>query len=224
MTQKVVTETRTVCRALDQAGDVCGNKALSLSNGNHAKIGGEGREMIIGDLRSCRGNFRKQGTLTHVRETNETNVRNYFKFQNNVVLFHLFALLREVGSVTTRRRKTYVTLTAVTTARNKYFLSVFEHVANQFARFFVANERTQRHFNKHVLAALTKAFLRTAHTAVFRKETRSKTEGEQVVHILVTHEIHVAALTAVTAVGTARGFAFVGFEGIHTIAAVACFN
>ena len=48
-----------------------------------------------------------------------------------------------------------------------------------------------------------------------------ETEGEQVVHILVADEKYIATAPAVTAVRTARGLAFIRFEGIHAVAAVA---
>ena len=179
--------------------------------------------MVIGDLGFCRGNFRKQRAFSHVRKTDEAHVRNHFEFQDHVVLFHLFALLREIGCMPTRRGETNVTFPAVAAARHEHFLPVFKHVANEPTRFFVANERSKRDFDIRVLSAFSKATVRAAHFAVFRQKAGRKTEREQIVHILIPDEIYVAALTAVAAVRTARGLAFKGFERIHTVATVARF-
>ena len=125
--------------------------------------------------------------------------------------------------MSTRGGKPYVPFTAVAAFCHQHLLPVFEHVANQSTAFFVANKSAKRHFDKHILTAFPKAFLRAAHSAVFREIARSKTEREQVVHVLIPNEIYVAALTAVAAVRTASRLAFVGFEGVHAVAAVPCF-
>ena len=137
------------------------------------------------------------------------------------MFFHPFALLREIGRVTPRRRETHVAFAAVSAARHEDLPPVLEHVADQEPRVRVAHQRPQRNLDIDVFSALAEALVGSAVFAVVRKIFPCKAEGEQIVHVLVAHEIHVAAPAAVAAVGPACGFAFIGLEGIHSVAAVA---
>ncbi len=177
--------------------------------------------MIVCNLRFRRRNFRKQRALSHIREAHKPYVRYHFHFQNHGMRKGALAFLREVGRVPPRRGKPYVAFAAVAAARHKNFFAVRKHVANDFPRLSVFHQRTERHRDFHVRAALAAATVRAAAFAVARLEFRFETERKKVGHVLVSHKIDIAALTAVAAVRSARGFAFKGFERVHSVAAVA---
>ena len=51
-------ETRAVSGALDKSGDVSGNESASSAGSLYnSEIGGEGSEVIVGDLRLCRADL-----------------------------------------------------------------------------------------------------------------------------------------------------------------------
>ena len=115
MAQEIVSKPRALRRAFDKSGDIRRHERFFVV-AHYAEIRRKRGEMIVCNLGSCRGNFRKQGAFSHVREAHEADVGNDFHFQNDVMLFDLFALLREVGRVSARRRETYVAFPAVPAA------------------------------------------------------------------------------------------------------------
>ena len=140
------------------------------------------------------------------------------------MLFDFFSLLRKIGGVPSRGRKTNVAFSAVPAAGDENFLSVLEYVADQPVRLRIAHQRSQRNFDIDILSALSRTLIRAALFPVFGKKFPGKAEGKQIVHVLIAHEIHVSAAAAVAPVRTARGFALKCLEGIHSVAAVAGFD
>ena len=92
--KEIVSEPRALACALDKPGDIRNNKAVVIHL-HDAKIRTDRREMIVGDLWFCAcQNGQKRG-FSDVRKTDESDVRDGFEFERNLMLFRRFAQLRE---------------------------------------------------------------------------------------------------------------------------------
>ena len=216
-------QSRALGGSLYQAGNIRRDKGFIVI-AHHPEIGRKRSKMIIGDFRLGCGNFTQKRTFPNIGEAHQSHVGNHFHFEDDVMLFDFFSLLRKIGGVPSRGRKTNVAFSAVPAAGDENFLSVLEYVADQPVRLRIAHQRSQRNFDIDILSALSRTLIRAALFPVFGKKFPGKAEGKQIVHVLIAHEIHVSAAAAVAPVRTARGFALKCLEGIHSVAAVAGFD
>ena len=92
--QEVVSEPRALACSLDKTGDIRNNETVVIHLHN-AEIWIDGRKVIIGNLWLCRRQHTQKCGFTHVREAYETDVRNGFEFERDLVLFRSFTELRE---------------------------------------------------------------------------------------------------------------------------------
>ena len=130
-------------------------------------------------------------------------------------------LLGKIGCMAARRRKPSIALASAPAFEETDLLAMLEHVADDLARFKVADERPAGHFENDVPAAFARTKVASTALAVFCKIFRGKAVGEQVVHVAIGEDKDAAAIAAVAAVRTAGGFALVRLERIHSVAAVA---
>ena len=90
--QEVVTESRAVARALDDARDVRHDEGCALRHVHDAEVGEERRKVVVCDLRVRLGHHRQQRALAHVREADETHIRQQLQLEQDRV-----ALARQTG-------------------------------------------------------------------------------------------------------------------------------
>ena len=126
--------------------------------------------------------------------------------------FCLLPLLRKVGSMTGRRRKTDVSLSPSSSLQKADFLPVLICVEENLSAFEVLYERTEGDGDDDILSALSAAKIASAALAVARIIFGTETKFDQIVFIFVADKIHAAAASAVAAVRSAGGLALVRFE------------
>src|SRR5699024_7030402 len=88
----------------------------------------------------------------------------------------------------------------------------------------ISDYSAPRNLYDKVFCALAKAVLRTSVCAVFRAILSLKAEINERVHVVINHEHHISALSAVSAVRTACGYILFSVEGNAAVAAVSCRN
>ena len=100
MAQEIVTQTGAFCSAFNDAGDVCHNEGNAFVNINHAQIGEQSGEVVVGDLGTGVGGDGQQGGLTHIGEANQTHVCQQLQLHNDIPLLTLQACLGKPGDLT----------------------------------------------------------------------------------------------------------------------------
>ncbi len=121
----------------------------------------------------------------------------------------LFALLRKIRRVPSCGREADVALASPAAFGYKLFLALAEHIGNDRARLLVLDDGALGHLYNDVRTAFAEAFVRAAAFAVAREIFAYISERKQVVYVLVRNDIDVSAVSAVAAVGSARGLALV---------------
>src|SRR5215212_2287663 len=86
MAEKLMTETRSLGRTLDQTWNVSDDKALFGGNTNDAEIGMKRRERILGHLGARVGDCADQGGLARIGHTEQTDVGEHTKLETNLAL------------------------------------------------------------------------------------------------------------------------------------------
>ena len=75
VTQEIMSQTGTVGRAFDQAGDIRCHKSCFVAHAHNAEIGRQRGEMIVRDFGTCGADARQNRRLSHAGEANQANVR-----------------------------------------------------------------------------------------------------------------------------------------------------
>ena len=91
--------------------------------------------MIIGDFRLGCGNFTQKRTFPNIGEAHQSHVGNHFHFEDDVMLFDFFSLLRKIGGVPSRGRKTNVAFSSVPAAGDEVIVLADERKAREIALF-----------------------------------------------------------------------------------------
>ena len=98
--EEVVAQPRAVGGPLNDAGDIRQDEGLPLLHGHHPQVGGEGGEVVVGDLGLGPGNHAEQGGLAHVGEAHQPHVRQQLQLQHHVPALSGQAGLGEPGHLT----------------------------------------------------------------------------------------------------------------------------
>ena len=221
--EKIVAETRALARAFNDAGNVRQHEGSALGHVNDAEIGGEGREVIVCDLRPRAGNARKQRGFADIREADKTDVREQLEFQNELVALAGHAGLGKARHLPRRRGEMLVAPAAAPASGGDERLAR-GHIGHDAAGSLVAYERAARDADRDVLAVLAGAALVETVFAVGRDKLALIAEIHQRGHMIVHNEDHIAASSAVAAVRPARRDELFAVEGDGTVAALAGVN
>ena len=211
-------------RALDQARNVGDHKAdfiLRIAHRNHAKIRLQSGERIVGDLRPRRRDARDQRGLTHVRISDQADIRQQLQFKPVVVFFAGASILVLARRLMHRSGKARIAASTAAAAGNHHALIGRREIEHLLARFLVVHDRPDRNFQKNVFAfapGLVRAFaVASALGFVFGIEA----EMHQRVMPLAGFHDHVSAFAAVAARRPAARNKFLPAKGHAAIAAVA---
>ena len=120
-----------------------------------------------------------------------------------------------------RGTEVQIALSAVAALEDEFRLTVFVHIADYPAAFRVLNDRTERNVDIHVFAVFAVALVRTAFAAVFGDVFAFIHKVYKAGSVPVRDEIYIAALAAVSAVGSAVGDALIPHERYRAVSAVA---
>ena len=220
MAQEVMTEAGALARALDDARDVRHDEVLLLAHGDHAQIGHEGREVVVGDLRTgCRCHAQQRG-LADVRKADQTDVREQLELEHDVALDARQTRLRKARRLTGRGREMRVAPAAVAALCRDIRL-VIRHILHDLSGFLVADDRAARHADDEVRAVLALAALAAARLAGRRDILFLVAEVQERRQIVIHLEDDRAAAAAVAAVRAARRDILFAVEADLAVAALA---
>jgi hypothetical protein len=99
--EELQAEAATQAGAGDQAGDVR-DREPDLPGLDHAELGHQRRERVVGDLRPGRGQRRDQARLARAGEADEADVRDGLELQRDVAVLPRLAEQREAGRLAAR--------------------------------------------------------------------------------------------------------------------------
>ena len=219
--QEVVTESRAVARALDDARDVRHDEGCALRHVHDAEVGEERRKVVVCDLRVRLGHHRQQRALAHVREADETHIRQQLQLEQDRVALTRQTGLGKARHLPRRGGKVLVAPAAAPAARRHKRLAR-GHIVHDRAAVGIAQQRAARHTDAQTLAHAAGAALVLTVGAVgghvFALVAKIHERGHVVVHL----EDDVAAASAVAAVRAAGSHVFLAVEGHRAVAAVAC--
>ena len=218
--EKIVAETRALACALDDAGNVRQHEGSALGNIDDAEIGGEGRKMIVRDLRPRAGNAREQRGFADVRETDKSDVRKQFKLQNKLMALAGHTGLGKARHLTRRRGEMLVAPAAAPAPCGDERLAR-RHIGHDAAGGLVAHKRAARHADRDVRTVLAgAAFVETVFSVGCGKLALIA-EIHQRGHMIVHNEDDVAAAPTVAAVRPACRDKLFAVEGDGAVAAFA---
>ena len=219
MAQKVVTETGTLTRALDDARDVRHDKAHALVDIYDAEVGIERREVVIRDLRVRLGHHAQQRALAHVGKAHQPHVREQLQLEHDVVALAGQTRLGKARHLTRRRREVLVAPAAAPAAAEHIRLGI-GHVLDDLVCLRVADERPARDADHQILSGLAGLAAALAIHAVFGDIFALVAEVHQRGHVVVDENNDAAAVAAVAAVRAARRHIFFSVKGHRAVAAV----
>ena len=154
MAQEAQTESATLARALDDAGNVGHYKRAVAAIVHDAQLRLHGSKRIIGDFRACCAHGREQRGFPGIGKTDQTHIGQQLKLQNHGLLDSGFAGLGVAGSPIGSGFEIPVAQAAAATSQELDFLAVVGHLTEVFAGLCVEYHRAAGHFNYLVFAVL----------------------------------------------------------------------
>ena len=98
--QELVAKAPALAGTLDEARDVRNDKRCARPRADHAEVGRQCREGVVGDLGARGGEARNERTLAHGRHADEGGVRHELHLELDPVLVGGLPLLCEGGGAT----------------------------------------------------------------------------------------------------------------------------
>nr|GEU28071.1 probable solanesyl-diphosphate synthase 3, chloroplastic [Tanacetum cinerariifolium] len=220
MAQELVAEARAFGGAFDQARDVGDHKAFLVRDADHAQVREQGRERVIGNLRTGIRHGRNERRFTGVGHAQQTDVRQHFQLEADFAAFAFLALGLLARCAVGRGLEVDVAPAALAALGQQFHLTVFGQVGQDLARHVVDDQGADRHAHMDIVCALAVAIGATARFAVFRAVHLGKAEIDQGIDVTVRYGPDRATLAAVAAVRAAERAEFFTAKRGATIAAV----
>ena len=218
--QEVMAQTGAFTGSLNNAGDISHDEADALVYIDHAQVGEEGGEVVIGDLGPGFADHAEEGGFAHVGEAHQTNVRQQFQLQHHVVALSGQTALGKAGGLAGGGGKMGVAPAALAATAEDIGLAA-GHVLDNFVGFGVPDQGAPGNADDQGLSVLAAFALACAVHAVFCYILALVAEVHQGGEIVIHLKDDVAAVTAVAAVRAAGGNIFFTVEGYAAVAAVA---
>ena len=201
-------------RAFDKAGQI-GNDERAAEFGavpagptvgiDDTEIWLERGERIVRNFRTCRRDYGNQGRFTRIRETDQADVGEKFKFEAKMALFAGETVFMFARGLMPGLGKILVAAAAASTLRDEDALSGHGQIGDGFAGLFVVGERADGDKQYHVRAGMAGAVRAFAVAAAIGFEFAIVAVAQKRVVIGIRFEINAAAMTAVATRGaTAR--------------------
>ena len=210
-------------RTLDEAGHVGDRRApvLRVIEVHDAEVRLEGRELVVGDLRPCRGQRREKGRLAGVREPDEADVGDEAQLETEPALLPGLALLGVLRRLVRRAGEVDVAEPAAPAAPERRLLPDRDEVSQQLAGGVVEDAGPGWHADDHVAAGLAVAPRAGPAPARLRPELVLVAEVAQGGQPGVHPQDDAAAAATVSAVGSSPRDVRLTPEGRCPVAAVA---
>ncbi len=202
--QELVAEAATLAGALDQAGDVGHHVLGGGVEPDHAEVGLEGGEGIVGDAWLGRRDAGDQRALAHVGEPHQGDVGHELQLEVEPALLAGLALLGERRRAALVREELGVAAPTLAALRAEPAVAGVDQVGQQVA-LEVVDHGAFGDVDLEVGAGVAVALLAHAVHAAGGTAVRVVAERQQRGHVAVGDEPDVAAVTAVATVGAAAG-------------------
>ncbi|CAI8950863.1 hypothetical protein EMIT0P291_50074 [Pseudomonas sp. IT-P291] len=193
-------QTSTFGSALDQTRNIGNDEALPAIDADHTQVRHQRGERVVGNFR-LGGRYRTdKGTFTGIRQTQQTDVSQYFHFQLQVAL-----LTRLARSGLARRTvgtgfETGVAQTVPAALHYHQFLTGLGQVADDLLSRGVDHRGADRNAQDQVFTLLAGAVRAAAVGATLGIEVPGVTVVHQGIEVFVGHHVDGTAVTAITAV------------------------
>src|SRR5262245_36418933 len=218
--EETVAESRAFMRALDQARNIR-EYELAAVDLDHAELGMQRRERVVGDLRLGRAHRREEGRLARVGQPNNAGVRNQLEAQPDRELLAGLAGIGMARRTVGRTLEMGVAEAALAAARDHRPLTYIGEVCEQGLAVLLVDLRAGRHLEHDIVAARAVAVLAHAAAAVLGFEMLLVAVIDERVEPVDRLYDHVAALAAVAAVRPAELNEFLAPERHAAVPAVA---
>ena len=217
--QKIMSETRALGRAFDDAGDIGHYEGDALVDVDDAEVGKERRKVVVGDLGMRLADDGQKRGFAYVRETDQTDVCQQLELQRDVVALAGKARLRKAWDLARGRGEMDVAPAAAAAFCGDPILAG-GHIVHDRAAFGVSDDRAARHLDDERIAVAAVAALALSRHAVGRDVFALVAKIHQRGHVVVHGKDHAAAAAAVAAVRAARRDVFLAVESHGAVAAV----
>ncbi len=208
-------------RAFDEARDVGHHDAVeAIGVVDHAHIDVEGRERIRRHLRAGGGEEIRQRRLARVRVAHEADVGDRLEHDTEAAFFARVAGGGATGSLVDRTLEVHVAHAALAAGEEHDAFAVFGQFGHETIGALFEDLRARRHRQNQVAAIGTRALAALAWSAIAGATVRLPAISLQVAFVTVAEQDDVAALAAVTAVGSALRDEFLTTEADAAVAAV----
>ena len=155
--QKAVAEAVAFVGAFDEAGDVGDDKGLVIVGADHAEVGDERGEGIVGDLRLRGADDGDQRRLAGIRKSDQADVGDQLQLDEELALVAGVAILRKARRLTRGGGEVLVAPAAAPALGDEDALALVREVGDDFLRCFVANDRSDRQLDGDVIAVVSGA-------------------------------------------------------------------
>ena len=215
--QEVVAQALAFAGAFDEARDV-GDGEADLAGLDHAEVGDQGGERVVGDLGPGGGHGRDQAGLAGGREADQGDVGDGLQLQHDVAGFAFDAEQGEAGRAALLRGQRGVAETALAAGRRNEF-GAFAHEVGEDLAVLGLDDGAVGDRKDQGFAVLAAAPVTHAGAAVGGVPVGGVVVVQQRGGLGVNAQDDVAAVAAVAAVGPAQGLELLAVDGDTAVAA-----
>ena len=201
MAEESVSQPVAVARPFDQAGQVGDDELVVVVDLDHAEIGLEGGERVVGDLRLRPGDHRDERALACGGEPDEGHVGQELELEAKPLVFTRLTLLGERRCPPSIRQEPGVALPPLAAGCAEPAVAVARQVDEDLTGLVVEDHGADRDPHDLVRAALAVSFRSLAVGAVGGDAVGMITEGQQRRNVAVGLEPHRTAVATVATVG-----------------------
>ena len=225
--EKLDAEAGAEMRAFNEAGHVGDDEGFQiglLADGDHAEVGFEGGERVVGNLGPRGGDAGDERGFAGVGVADQADIGQQFQFEAIEALFAGPAEFVFARGLVNRGGKVLVPASAASALGDDDALVRLLEVVDQLAGFLVVKGCADRDLQDDGVAVQAGAVGAQAVFAALALVLRVIAEMDQRVVALRTDHDDIAATAAVAARGTAAGHELLAPEGHAAVAAVAGFD
>jgi len=153
MAQKLKSQSDAAVGALDDSRNVGDDKRGLILKMDHAQMGNQRREGIIGNFRPNGGDLGDQGGFPYIGKADDSHVGHELQFEAKPFLFPRKTGLGMSGGLQRRRGESGVAPSSPSSPRHDESLSILGEVFEELARLFIPNESSHRDGNHAIGSA-----------------------------------------------------------------------
>ena len=223
MAQELDAQAVAQVRAFDETGDIGHHETAEIRELHHPKVGFEGSEGVVGNLRAGGRDARNEGGLAGVGETDQAHVGQEFQFEAEAFLIAGAAGFVLGGRLVGGGGEARVALAAFAAARHREAFAGLGEIVEALAGGFVVDHGADGHLDVERAALGAGPLAALAVTAALGLVLGVEAELEQGVLVDGGDQHDVAAAAAIAAARPAARDEFLTAEGQASVAAVARF-